>query len=229
MPIPSLQIVTAQNKSEGLAPSDIIDSLIHDFNHKQKSHDKDDDISDDETGIDRWEIDNDCVVLSSVLYDHECESLVTATNEYGYTFWHPDSVSDDTDNNENSAVREKTLSSDFSKEMDNTTSTTTTFKPRSYRSADTIELNSQPLAELLWTRIEKCLRSTSLLSLLLAESNKDDTNSQEYNCEDGCNNSGLYERGMEGYWRAIGINPDMLFVKYSQGGHFSPVRIDKND
>ena len=31
-----------------------------------------------------------------------------------------------------------------------------------------------------------------------------------------------YERGLAGTWRAVGVNPRLLFARYGEGGHFSP-------
>ena len=72
----------------------------------------------------------------------------------------------------------------------------------SFRRADTIEVVSDELADALWSRIRGCAGVPATVDVT----------------EDGR----LHERGCEGVWDAVGINPTLLFVRYREGDHFSP-------
>ncbi|KAH0475038.1 MAG: hypothetical protein KVP17_002137 [Porospora cf. gigantea B] len=72
---------------------------------------------------------------------------------------------------------------------------------RKYRSAFTVEVEHQPLADLLFTRIAPHLQRT------VAFPKDDERWSREL---------GAHE------WKATGVNPHLMFGKYSSGGHFGP-------
>ncbi|KAK3256193.1 hypothetical protein CYMTET_34659 [Cymbomonas tetramitiformis] len=71
---------------------------------------------------------------------------------------------------------------------------------RDFRSADTVEVKHQRIAEDLWGRVRGLFASDVRVV-------KDEPR---------------WERGMEGTWRAVGVNSDLLFAKYGAGCHFSP-------
>jgi 2OG-Fe(II) oxygenase superfamily len=67
-----------------------------------------------------------------------------------------------------------------------------------FRNADTVEVTCPELAHGLWLRLRPYVTPSVRLS---AES-----------CE----------RGTQGDWLAVGVNPVLLFSRYTHGGHFSP-------
>ena len=75
---------------------------------------------------------------------------------------------------------------------------------RSFRDADTIELNSVPIASTIWSRIE--FQLTNLVNNFADE-------------DDG---SESWRSDLPGMWSPVGLNQDILFVKYPSLGYFSP-------
>eukprot|EP01101_Sappina_pedata_P005167 TRINITY_DN2314_c0_g1_i1.p1 TRINITY_DN2314_c0_g1~~TRINITY_DN2314_c0_g1_i1.p1 ORF type:complete len:337 (-),score=79.31 TRINITY_DN2314_c0_g1_i1:63-1073(-) len=73
---------------------------------------------------------------------------------------------------------------------------------RDYRNADTVELTDESLAGEIWRRVAPFVQESYSI-----ERSDDDPR---------------YEPGLEGEWRAYGINPKLLFGWYPEGGHFSP-------
>lgn len=73
-------------------------------------------------------------------------------------------------------------------------------KRRDFRSADTVELHSIQFAKAIWERI----RPHVPLSVDVREGQL------------------RWERETAGKWSAYGVNPDLLFGQYKEGGHFSP-------
>jgi len=71
----------------------------------------------------------------------------------------------------------------------------------SFRNSDTVEVRSKEIAENLWKRIRKFILEEELVI--------DDAHP-------------LHESGLEGKWKANGINDHLLFNKYVGKGHFSP-------
>ena len=71
----------------------------------------------------------------------------------------------------------------------------------SFRNSDTVEVRSKENAENLWKRIRKFILEEELVI--------DDAHP-------------LHESGLEGKWKANGINDHLLFNKYVGKGHFSP-------
>eukprot|EP00051_Salpingoeca_urceolata_P008113 m.103512 g.103512 ORF g.103512 m.103512 type:complete len:240 (-) comp15581_c0_seq1:173-892(-) len=69
-----------------------------------------------------------------------------------------------------------------------------------FRNADTVEVHDPSLAKVLWERVKDHVVPE-------VDIGPDDRR---------------YERGLDGRWRAIGINEHMLFARYGPGGHFSP-------
>ncbi|CEM04133.1 unnamed protein product [Vitrella brassicaformis CCMP3155] len=108
----------------------------------------------------------DAFVLTDVLAAGECEFLISATEEAGYTFW-------DTSANP---------SSDF-------------------RSAWTCEVTNTALAAAVWERVK------DHVVLEITFDNEDDER---------------FERDLRGTWVACGVNENLLFARYSDGGHFGP-------
>lgn len=76
---------------------------------------------------------------------------------------------------------------------------------RSFRNAETIEMNSDKFAELLWSRVQGLL-SKSLPDVLI----EDDPDNEDY------------ERDLVGKWVACGTNPFALFARYPSFGSFAP-------
>lgn len=74
-------------------------------------------------------------------------------------------------------------------------------KPRKdFRDADTIECTLQTLADRLWERMKPYVQPSIIID----------------------NNHKYYERELAGEWIASGINPNLLFGRYFEGGHFAP-------
>lgn len=71
---------------------------------------------------------------------------------------------------------------------------------RDFRNTDTVEVLSERLAAELWRRLERFVPEVVELA------------PEDPRCE----------RGLEGRWRAAGVNPHLLFCRYPPGGHFSP-------
>lgn len=67
-----------------------------------------------------------------------------------------------------------------------------------FRNADTVEVTCPELAAALWARLQRHVTAVVQLE------------------EDTC------ERGVQGTWAAVGVNPVLLFSRYTPGGHFSP-------
>ena len=71
---------------------------------------------------------------------------------------------------------------------------------KDFRNADTVEVQDANLADRIWKRIkdlvvpEVCITEDEL----------------------------RWERGLQGTWKAVGVNPILLFARYGPGGHFSP-------
>jgi len=68
------------------------------------------------------------------------------------------------------------------------------------RNVDTVEIYDQTLANEIWNRV------------------KDNVTKHI----DIPKENDIWEYGLEGRWVACGINPRLLFARYSSGGHFSP-------
>lgn len=75
-----------------------------------------------------------------------------------------------------------------------------TLRRSDFRSAHTVEVTNQPLADLLWNRIKDHVVSTVSIS----------EEQDRFECDIG------------GDWVACGINEQLLFARYKEGGHFSP-------
>ena len=75
-------------------------------------------------------------------------------------------------------------------------------KRRDFRSADTVEVHSKALAKALWERI---LPHIAELTAVKVEETQ-----------------ARWEREIDGEWTAYGVNHDLLFGRYFEGGHFSP-------
>eukprot|EP00921_Rhytidocystis_pertsovi_P024833 GHVQ01039998.1.p1 GENE.GHVQ01039998.1~~GHVQ01039998.1.p1 ORF type:complete len:410 (+),score=61.97 GHVQ01039998.1:271-1500(+) len=79
----------------------------------------------------------------------------------------------------------------------------TSDKPESdFRSANTIEVMQQELADIIWSRV----RDHVVPEVTIGGEEKD----------------GRWELELEGTWQPIGINPNLLFARYTEGGHFGP-------
>ena len=83
---------------------------------------------------------------------------------------------------------------------------TTGSDARSFRNADTVEVTCQAVADALWARAAPHVVPRVTLS------RSDDADDPAACCE----------RGLEGEWRACGVNPVLLFTRYGPGCHFSP-------
>jgi hypothetical protein len=73
---------------------------------------------------------------------------------------------------------------------------------RDFRSADTVEVESVAFASAVWDRILPHI--TQLCKVDVTE------------------NQARWEREIDGAWTAYGVNHDLLFGRYEEGGHFSP-------
>ena len=73
-------------------------------------------------------------------------------------------------------------------------------KREDFRSAYTVEIHDTAIADRLWDRIQPHV----VPSVTISEDEE------------------RWEREIDGEWVAKGINPDMLFARYRDGGHFSP-------
>ena len=78
--------------------------------------------------------------------------------------------------------------------------------PRAFRNADTVEVTCPEVAAALWARLQPF--ATPLVHLTPEDAAADD--------------GAACERGLDGTWRACGVNPVLLFSRYGPGGHFSP-------
>jgi tetratricopeptide (TPR) repeat protein len=74
---------------------------------------------------------------------------------------------------------------------------------RSFRDADTIEVNSKVLSGMIWERMKHILHTKHIVIL----DNEDDEN---------------WERELIGEWEATSLNHDLLFAKYPSEGSFAP-------
>jgi len=75
---------------------------------------------------------------------------------------------------------------------------------REFRNADTIEVNSCQIADIIWTRIQDIAKSCL----------------NEYFIND--DDSENWDRGVVGNWSPVSTNYDLLFAKYPSGGAFAP-------
>lgn len=75
---------------------------------------------------------------------------------------------------------------------------------RLFRDADTIEVISNEIAELIWNRI----KDISPLNKIIINENDEENE--------------LYERELPGCWEPVGLNQNFLFAVYPLGGHFAP-------
>lgn len=80
---------------------------------------------------------------------------------------------------------------------------------RAFRNADTIEVQSDRIASLIWNRIKDKFPFTDI-----------NINSEEFD-ENG-NIDTRWERELPGIWKAVNLNSDFLFAKYPSGGSFAP-------
>uniref|UniRef100_A0A0G4I068 Fe2OG dioxygenase domain-containing protein n=1 Tax=Chromera velia CCMP2878 TaxID=1169474 RepID=A0A0G4I068_9ALVE len=71
-----------------------------------------------------------------------------------------------------------------------------------FRSAWTIEVTHQKLADAVWRRVRASVPS----SIVIGDEESDPR----------------WERELEGEWEAVGVNPVLLFARYRDGGHFGP-------
>ena len=71
---------------------------------------------------------------------------------------------------------------------------------KSFRNADTVEVHDENLAAAIWQRMQAHVQT-----IITIDKTED-----------------RWERGLEGSWQAVGINPHFLFVRYGPGNHFSP-------
>ena len=71
----------------------------------------------------------------------------------------------------------------------------------SFRRAYTLEVSHERLASIIWSRVKD-------LVVPVVDISPEDTQRHEID--------------IEGNWKAVGINPKMLFSRYLEGGHFAP-------
>ena len=114
-------------------------------------------------------------------------------------------------------------------------------KAKSFRDADTIEVNSKDLAGLIWERIKGVVGDWeivigSTMSTHMSHSTNSLMQSPSYTASLIQNETFLshthtgsseqedprWERELPGIWRAVGVNDDFLFARYPSGGHFAP-------
>lgn len=77
---------------------------------------------------------------------------------------------------------------------------------RRFRDADTIELNSPIIAQLLWDRLGKTIEQELNLSMSIEEDQSDPN----------------WERELVGQWLPTNFNHDLLLARYPSGGAFAP-------
>lgn len=82
---------------------------------------------------------------------------------------------------------------------------------RAFRAADTVEVHSPELADILWSRLGQYVAPR--VRLVDEDEGDGDADGDAEESDD---------RGAEGTWVAYGVNPDMLFARYDEGGHFAP-------
>ena len=78
---------------------------------------------------------------------------------------------------------------------------------KSFRDADTIEVTSDNIANVIWNRIKAKLQSLDLSLKFESSDNRDDDS---------------WHVDLPGTWNPVNINNDLLFAKYSSLGYFSP-------
>ncbi len=121
----------------------------------------------------------DAFVLDGVLTADECDHVIaTAEASERFSFWNSEHVSGE---------QEESVE-------------------RSFRNADTIEMDNPALAEELWQRIAPHLEAHGA-AVVRVESESEQQR---------------WERDAEGVWDACGTNADLLVSRYLSGGHFSP-------
>ena len=81
---------------------------------------------------------------------------------------------------------------------------------RAFRDADTVEVKSLCIAEIIWERIKHYMNDRNILI----------PDSEEENLEMG--KESRWERELPGDWIPVALNHDLLFAKYPSGGAFSP-------
>ena len=75
---------------------------------------------------------------------------------------------------------------------------------RSFRDADTIEMDNIAFATLLWNRMHGTL---NLPDILISDDDRDNP---------------MWERELAGRWVPVNFNHNFLFARYPSGGHFAP-------
>ena len=85
-----------------------------------------------------------------------------------------------------------------------------------FRNADTIEFDSEYIAEIIWSRIkDKVLLVPGMFEILIPEEEFDESGERQ-------TADARWQVDICGTWRPIGLNNDMLLAKYPSFGSFAP-------
>ena len=128
----------------------------------------------------------DSTIIQNLLSAEECDALMSACDAIGWSFW----GDADTGGSEAEAAADTSVEDEKKRAA------------RSFRSADTIEVDLPSLTARIWNRLERCLLRPKVVITPEDEAS--------------------YERDAEGEWHASGLNPNCLFARYLEGGHFAP-------
>jgi len=92
---------------------------------------------------------------------------------------------------------------------------------RSFRDADTIEINSESLASLIWQRVSPLLARHSIF--FATEDNTEEAEEEESSATvEEKPPRWEWDRELQGTWMPSALNHDLLFARYPSGGAFSP-------
>ncbi len=108
---------------------------------------------------------------------------------------------------------------------------------RSFRNADTIEVNSLRISDILWQRAVNHLPLLEMSVLIPVEeedevssldiemnnaASKSKSGETQHQADQGCLESGRWQRDIIGEWSPSQLNEDFLFARYPSQGSFSP-------
>ncbi|KAG8341044.1 putative 2OG Fe(II) oxygenase superfamily [Trypanosoma vivax] len=143
----------------------------------------------------------DVVVVENFLSSEECDRIIAACEEVGYTFWRQKDV-------DGSRISDVGVTEDEARRVGGTEAEACRCgeaEARAFRVVDTIEGDFPCLCRALSARIETVVHlETKTFSPLME-------NAEE-----------LFARDLEGTWTPLRLASNFLFGRYGPGGHFSP-------
>lgn len=142
--------------------------------------------------------DDEVIVVDHFLTPNECQSIIDTCESSGFTFWSNPSSS------KASSAADATTPVDGA---DDTVPSVEQSPSSAFRTAFTVEVHQEVVAQRLWERLESISLGQIVSKVFSPDMPEADA---------------LFEADLVGVWQPVGICDNILFARYRNGGHFAP-------